>query len=324
MIASLRASAPALLVTVVACASGVHKFGERVDLTLIRPYTDALENTAPSEPPYLVTFRSDRSSSELNYLAVAHLSSEGYPDRRKHPTLIEIENLFSVSPPDAVVIEGVDPWSGEFPQYLIKEADQCELRSYRNCGEVHLVIKRATERNLAIFTGEPRQNAIREFLNQEGYSVEDMLGFYTARQIPEWKRDGIRTHVGIVRSIEKFLADWQSDLKLKSPFTRERFEAWYRRNVPAPSVYDALTEADTAPDSAQGAAPLRKIASRVGVLRDRSIVGTIAHAADEHRRVLVVYGASHFLTERPALERLYGLPTYSGGKLKKRKNSTVK
>ncbi len=46
----------------------------------------------------------------------------------------------------------------------------------------------------------------------------------------------------------------------------------------------------------------------VGVARDRAIVELIARRLADDKAVLIVYGASHFPTQRPAIELLMGKP----------------
>jgi hypothetical protein len=48
----------------------------------------------------------------------------------------------------------------------------------------------------------------------------------------------------------------------------------------------------------------------VGITRDRAIVQKTADLLESHSNVLVVFGASHLMTQLPALEALLGKPEY--------------
>ncbi len=51
-----------------------------------------------------------------------------------------------------------------------------------------------------------------------------------------------------------------------------------------------------------------KISSAVGAIRDRFTLHLIQHYLAKHRRVAVVYGASHYLTLRKSIEAALGAP----------------
>jgi len=84
------------------------------------------------------------------------------------------------------------------------------------------------------------------------------------------------------------------------------FKAWYRRVNGLP--FETGYRHDDAYPSEPGARPSRRIEDTISDARDRHIISVIARALETHDRVLVIYGASHSIVERPALEAAFGRP----------------
>jgi hypothetical protein len=98
--------------------------------------------------------------------------------------------------------------------------------------------------------------------------------------------------------------------ELNAKFNVDDFLTWYSEKTNGAKIM-ALEVKDTAPVSGSDATAIQKISTVIGVARDRSVVSHIASALATNTTVVVVYGASHFLVERPVLEKMLGKPNLS-------------
>jgi hypothetical protein len=171
-----------------------------------------------------------------------------------------------------------------------------------------LQFTRLIKKKAAIFTGEPYESDILEFLKAEGFTLEDLLGFYVTRQIPEWKRSGQWKKENMGQIIQDLLTSYQQRFGNRISFNFKEFTSWYASHVKSPKSYSDINVEDVGPYWDPSATYLQKISGLIGIVRDRTIVLTIAGALREHSNVLVVYGASHLLTQLPALEDILGHP----------------
>jgi hypothetical protein len=114
----------------------------KVRLDLVRPHSEAVYKDRKLEPPYVGNF--NKNGKKLFYVAAVHESAVAIPDLLKSPTFMTIEKIFNEYSVNAVVVEGISPWSGEFPSKLLEYAKKCKLIGYKkNCGEPWFTIYKA-------------------------------------------------------------------------------------------------------------------------------------------------------------------------------------
>jgi hypothetical protein len=268
-----------------------------------------MEEERPFEPPYVAQFSS--GDKKLIYLAAQHTTTEKYADLLNHPTFLSIKKIFAEMPIDAVIVEGIAPWVGEPSKHLLDHGDSCEATGYKvNCGEPWFAIQTAKKSGVSIETGESSDSDLAEAIQKSGFNKLDLIGFYVVRMIPEWKREGQSGEAEILKLIEARLTLEREKLAITSPFGLKEFQAWYGNHMVKPAQFLAIEVDDTAPLSTTDATFVQKISCVLGIARDQSIVNVIAQTLTTKSNVLVVYGASHFLTERRALEAMLGPPKF--------------
>jgi len=183
----------------------------KADLKLIRSYTFELEKQKHLEAPYVAKYQ--RNGKTLLYLAAKHISAQKYPDLLEHPTLRTIARLFSEYKPQVVIVEGLDTGTEVSPKSIFKKADECEQSKYRSgCGESFFAINQARKIGIGYVSGEPRNSEIKDQLVAEGYTAEDLLGFYLVRQIPQYKRRAEFDRLTFSEQAEKQLARFQKQI----------------------------------------------------------------------------------------------------------------
>jgi hypothetical protein len=161
--------------------------------------------------------------------------------------------------------------------------------------------------------GEPDESAVARAVLARGYAKEDLLGFYFVRQLLTLRRDGTLAEKGLDECFRSSNAALSRAAGLEDEgarFTLDRFHEWYARRQGKPFDAAMVDNEEPAP-IATGKYFTQRISSVVGLVRDRFIVQLIASYLATDKGVLVVYGASHFPTQEPALKMLLGEPRFS-------------
>ena len=134
------------------------------------------------------------------------------------------------------------------------------------------------------------------------------------RQIPAVKRQG-KSYGGAAgrRMLESFIERSRASIEratgTKFDWTISDFEAWYQTHMPVPASYLDLQVNDTGPNV--NGTYLKKMSAADSDARDPAVLDRISEAFEKHDTVLVVFGATHFVYQRPAIKDVMGEPTVS-------------
>jgi hypothetical protein len=261
--------------------------------------------------PFVETYK--KSGKELIYVAVVHHSSLKYPNAMTDPTFKTIAQIFAQTPPDAVIVEGVDP--PDLSRFL-QFARSCAAANYnlpdKLCNEPAFAADLATGIGAVVYGGEPPGASVLAYFEKQGYVAQDVLAYYIMRMIPVQNSHAPLRPETFAAFEQKIAKDAQRKLETSVPFSPDVFSAWYAKNVPGPASYLTITANDTGPGSHGQKPTLLNTLTRIDlVMRDESVVTTIQQALEKHNRVLVVYGASHLVFEWNQLEQIMGTPTWS-------------
>jgi hypothetical protein len=154
----------------------------------------------------------------------------------------------------------------------------------------------------------------------EGVSETDLLGFYMLRNIPQWIGERKITDAGDPRLkalVEQMLVKDRAALQI-GPDVLPNFAEWanwYRRVNGKPLGPDFITE-ETGP-LADGRFGTNRIAYAISRARDAYLHKLIVGHLNAGESVLVVFGASHLMIHRPALDAVMGRPCYVGTDLRR-------
>jgi hypothetical protein len=222
---------------------------------------------------------------------------------------------------DLVVVEGVPAHAGknpggEDPRGFMKAAES--VAGTQQDSEGFLAARLAVAAHAPVTGAEPRETEILPVLNARGFEAADMFAFYVLRFIPQWQRQGFiasSTDPALDGQIHK-LAKWfvgTTGVSLES-ISRVNsfagFKAWYE-STNGISYKRGFREdgADSAPaKQVTSARKTNTISDIVSDAREKGIVSTFASALRDYDFVLIVYGASHYMADRPAIETGLGAP----------------
>ena len=266
------------------------------------PWTEDLEKTAPHPAPYLALFKN--KGKRLYYLAAHH------DNQVQSPTFKLVRQAFEDYNVKAVMIEGVFASMGESPFAVLKTASVTWEDDFVGDGESGYAAVLATTREIPFFGGEPDDLDVYQAMLAEKYSPEDMVGYYLVRQYPQWVRQKRLEKKSLEKTASEFIAYTCQQFSIPSVncTTYEKFKLWYKEKNKKdfPKNFD---KEEAAPYS-HGRYFTQRISHRVGRFRDAFIVKQIATHLNTHKNVLIVYGASHLLTQLPALQKGLGQPEY--------------
>ena len=182
-------------------------------------------------------------------------------------------------------------------------------------GETVPAMQGALAQGAVIYGGEPNDLEIRNGLTASGMTDENLLGFYTLRSIPQWKRERKINNAGDValkKLVEGDLASNRRRLEL-TPTILPDFYAWadwYQRINGKPIGADFDTE-EVGP-LVPGRHKTNQIAASIGHQRDSFLLSIIAERLNADQTTMVVFGGSHLMILRSALDAMLGAPCYAG------------
>ena len=215
-----------------------------------------------------------------------------------------------------MIVEGFPNSRGPNPERLIEwVAAKHEVDGFQEGGEAVPAVRGALEEGATLWGGEPDDSGIRERVLAQGFSQEDLLGFYTLRSVPQWIRERKieSAHDPDVRSlIDGELENNRSRLGFpQSVLTSfDDWANWYAdtNNKSFGTSFDAE---ETGP-LANGPHGSNNVAAAISRARAAFLHSLIVEHLNMGETMMVVFGASHLLIHRPALDHALGVPCYVG------------
>lgn len=219
---------------------------------------------------------------------------------------------------DTVIVEGLLTSEGSNSEVLIDYARAeaaKENDGFQPGGETVPSVLGALEAGATLFGGEPEDSDILRRALQQGLSEDDLLGFYTMRSIPQWIRERQisdasdpqiepllteelernRTRLGLSDSVLPDVDTWRE---------------WYEATNGKPLAADFVTE--EAGPRADGRFGTNLTGAAISKARAAHLHEFTVSQLNADKTVMVVFGASHLMIHRPALDSALGEPCYSG------------
>jgi hypothetical protein len=219
----------------------------------------------------------------------------------------------------AVLVEGVPRSRGANDERLMQWVAGKPPRGGRQeGGELAAAVQHALAEDAVVLGGEPDDSQIRDTLASQGIPPEDVLGFYTLRTVPQWLREGQITSLDDVRMpalIDAELARNRQRLSVSTTILPNyaSWSQWYARTNG--KLFGALFEPEETGPLADGRYGSNRIAAAISRSRDAFLLATIAERLNAGETLLVVFGGSHLMIQRPALDAMLGPPCYVGSEL---------
>lgn len=276
------------------------------ELRFAPKYSYALEkkflNQRYLSPPYAVFFNTP-NNSQLLYIAEEHGTE---PGSSTHQMIAKAFDSFS---PDFVIVEGFEIGNDVIPvklkqylqQYLREEA--CSSKS--NCDGAYYAAHLAVVKNIDFNSPEPTLKTVTQNLS-DFYTSEDIAFYYFTQQIPQYFRE--RPNL-TEKALPGLFKEFMSNIIRNQEYTFDEYQKWLQKNLNGKVDFNTLINTQTIAPIENGQY-LQRLSSRIGIMRNANIVEMILKNITKHKRVLVVYGASHYFIEKSLLEKRLGNPVY--------------
>lgn len=279
----------------------------------LAPWTTALRAQQP-EGAFAAVYKV--GDEHLVFLAAQHANRTG------SPTFKLIADAFAHFRFDTVIAEGFPTARGPNPartlQYVADNGPRAD--GFVEAGELYPTAIGAQAQGAKLWGGEAHDLAVKARLVLSGVAVEDLLGFYALRNIPQWIREKKIHHAGDPRlrplidaALDRDRATLQLPATILPDF--ESWSAWYARINGRPIGADFVTE--EAGPLADGKFGSNRIAAAISRERAAYLHELIVAHLNKRESVLVVFGASHLMIHRPALDAALGPPCYAGTDLRR-------
>jgi hypothetical protein len=277
----------------------------------VQAWTTQLRNTQPNDAFAAVYAR---GTQQLIFVAAKHTT------RVDSLTFRLIDEAYASFHINTAIVEGPPYSRGANADRLMKWVDaQREIDGSIEAGETFPAVRGARAQGAAVFGGEPDDAYLREQVIAKGFSEQDILGFYTLRSIPQWVgeekihgADDDRVRPLVKSELEH---NWER-LSLPSTVLPDyaAWAQWYAQTNH--KAFGAAFDPEEGAPLADGRYGSNKIAEAISHVRDEFLLNIIAQHWNKDESIIVVFGASHLMILRPALDSMLGDPCYLGGDLK--------
>ena len=253
--------------------------------------------------PFVATYRS--RGQVLVFVGVRHVFTS------ENPTLRAVDSGFSTASPAIVVVEGFPTEMGESPPPLVQAvrtrgtADADDFAR----GEAIYAASLAVRRGIPFIGGEPTRREQVGALARKGYEPADIAFSYLLGGLSQSLRAGDLADTsdpGLTAVFARWSGGFANQYKL-APMSLEEFERRYRSmfGVDLASDTQLVARSDIATTTVPALAALHQADM---ITRDEHLLATIERQLASRKRVLVVYGGSHWTTLAQALEKKLGKP----------------
>lgn len=267
---------------------------------------------AQPEDPFVAVYKSDKHS--LVFLGAEH---SNHTDSLTFKLIKEVYKSFPV---ETIIVEGPIYSAGPNEPALLDWVQSVRVASgFQKEGEIIEAVHGAISLGATVWGGEPEDEYLLKYALSKGFTRTDLVGFYTLRSVPQWIRERrIESAVDpkVRGLVEAELIKSRLRLGIDSRVlpTFETWLSWYS------SVNNKEFGAKFNPEETGPLSPGRygsnRIASVISVARAEYLLHRIAHHVRRGESTLVVYGYSHLMIHRPALDKLFGPPCYVGNVIK--------
>jgi len=269
--------------------------------SLVLPWSNELSQKEPYEYPFLATYNNENKF--LHYVAALHSIDE------ESETFKLIEQTIKKNSIDFIIVEGIPNSRGESPLSFIDWAKkQGENGKYQGF-ETAFTIKTSASLNISFIGGEPKEIYIyNELLNHE-FKTEDYIFYTFTQQIFQAKEAKILDTLSIEKEFKDHIDSKVSLLDLDVNYSLSDFHEWFELNNLKEFSIGGLIPETCAP-YVSGNLLTQRVSSAICILRDQYTISVIEEAFKENNNVMIVYGGSHWSTQKQSIENTLGIPEF--------------
>lgn len=292
-----------------ACAS----FSLRPSPDKLQPWTTALRDRQP-DGPFNAVYRA--GERHLVFIGAQH------ENRDDSATFRMIRDAYTSFEFDIVIAEGFPTSWGANPTRILDMGSKSQTAAdgFVEGGETIPTVFGAQRQKARLLGGEPDDAEIKHLVARDGITDADLIGFYVLRNVPQWISErAIKdvTDPGLQPLVEKALVR-QRDVLQMPPTIVPDYSAWlaWYETTNRKRLSAGFDTEEVGP-LADGRFGTNKIAYAVSKARDVHLHRLVVEYLNARKNVLVVFGGSHLMIHRAALDAILGKPCYEGSNVSK-------
>ncbi|MCH7604396.1 hypothetical protein IID24_00125 [Patescibacteria group bacterium] len=252
------------------------------------------------------------SDKRLSYFGVEHSNDPDNPMYGDEHKEGEIRNAFRDVRPQKVYVEGMHGLRGNKEEEVERIRAMSYEETIREYGEPGFTAKLAIENNSDVESPEPDFRETIEYLLGQGFSKEEIFVHFFYLMVPEYQRmkkedsdknfreliDRHIEEISLATKWEGFDYSYEHAVEIgKNIFLDRKFDPedeFYQDRV-GPFLSESHKEEETV---------INRISQEFNYFRDVYIVNQIREELEDTDRIFVVYGETHAVMQRPALEKI--------------------
>jgi hypothetical protein len=243
-----------------------------------------------------------------------------HENQNTSPTFQMIREAYTSFKFDAVIAEGFPTSWGANPTRILDLVSKSGTSAdgFVEGGETVPTVMGAQQQAARLFGGEPDDTEVRRLVVIEGITDRDLLGFYVLRSLPQWigeRQINDAADPRLQSLVVAALSRQRERLRLPAQTIPDyaAWLSWYEMTNGKP--LNASFDTEEVGPLADGHFGTNKIAFAVSKARDSYLQRLMIDHLNAGESVLVVFGGSHLMIHRPALDAVLGHPCYAGNEL---------
>ena len=194
---------------------------------------------------------------------------------------------------------------------LSGQLERCNI--YKACVEASYAYKLANAKDFDIFGGEPFNRVVKKHFLGRGYSIDELIFFYTVRNFSQWHpyppKPPYRPKYP-KKEIESIIEHKKRSLEqTDNSFSYNTLVELYKRGMGREFNYENVKYSDIAPY--KDGHYIQKLSVVVDEAREISVLRAIQDAINiDDDNTFVIYGSGHYLKHRQVLNQALGNPNY--------------
>ncbi|MCR4280601.1 MAG: hypothetical protein NUV82_04235 [Candidatus Komeilibacteria bacterium] len=273
---------------------------ENLEVVLSNIMTAKEYATRQHETPYVFALKG--AGKELRYFGAPH---ERDP---KNPLFQEIETAFKEARPDIIFVEGINVQE-DLDRFNEQVRNATPEMVIERLGESGFILKLGLEKGIEWRSPEPTDEELYNFLLTQGFSKDQIFAWDVFQILPQYQRQVNKL------SFKEYIAGFIDRFQQATGW--EGFDYSYEHAIRlGEQILGQSIDVEDEPTAQDFIDPIpweekkdkQTVLNRIGeassLFRDRQIVSEIADALTTHKRIFIVYGASHAVMQEPALRKL--------------------
>lgn len=243
------------------------------------------------------------------YQAIDHPEPYVYRIEADSGALLYFGSRHSFDPTDPQMDRLEEVWSTFKPDILYTEGTRVsaidslsQKQVMERFGEMGMTWHLAHQDRVPVRSLDPNRKAEIDYLKQQGWSGEQLMMFYTLRQVAQSQSQ--QGSIDLTQAVPKYLKSLVQRFNLQGPTTLTQFEDAVVRHLPGVQNWKAIPMSYFYPGPQDPSYFTNKISTDSNRFRDQYHVGLLTEAVRSGKRVFAIAGSAHAVMQEPALRAL--------------------